>query len=408
MLRNMDLLRIDYHDLNTPDPRGVRLLFVTAAADGAWQYVPLSNCPRLVIGRDPQQCNIVQSLPYISGRHAEIVFRNGFFYLSDCGSRAGTWLNGARTGSSPMPLKENDYISICGRHFIFLGNGLFYMEDWEKPTQRSRQGPRADGGAVLLSAEIQSKKVPDQSGHGQKELIRGIRVKLCTGQLTALLGGSGAGKSTLMNCLNGMDQTGLTGRILFRGEDLYRNFDRLKCFVGSVPQDNVLHQMLPVEEELQIAARLYLPRDTQKEEINRRVDRALTALNLQQKRRDQIQKLSGGERKRVNIGVELVADRVLLCLDEPDAGLDPSSKSELFQMLRKLARSEDKCILVIIHDISRIDLFDQVIMMAKAGGVGRLAFAGTPEMARRHFQVDELSAAYSLLERSPEKYVMEF
>ena len=228
----------------------------------------------------------------------------------------------------------------------------------------------------------------DQSGYGQKELIRNVKLSVKSGQLVALLGGSGAGKTTVMNALNGMDQLGVRGQVFYRGEDLYQNFERLKYLIGSVPQENVVHDMLTVEQELRDAALLRLPKDMGARAIQKQVDDTLAALNLTQKRKTQIRKLSGGERKRVNIGVELVADRELLCLDEPDAGLDPLAKKDLFTTLRSLAHDRGKSILVIIHDVSEIDLFDQIIMMAKVDNV-----------------VEDLSEAYVVISKDPNRYV---
>ena len=104
------------------------------------------------------------------------------------------------------------------------------------------------------------------------------------------------------------------------------------------------------------------------------------------------------------MGIELVADRDLLCLDEPDQGLSPNYKHELFEIMRNLAHQNGKSVLTIIHDVSEIDMFDQVIMLAKVDGVGRLAFSGTPAEAKEYFGVD-IRDAYALLERDPKKFV---
>jgi len=406
-LKNGDILRIDYKDLNRPDDRGVWMLFTTDLAADAWRYRNLQGQGICRIGREPDQCQLVFPLPYVSACHAEIRNMGGRFLLSDCGSTAGTWCNGKRVVGS-VPLKEKDHISICDCHMIFIGQGLLYTaRSQEKAPQEesNRQAGARTAGRVILEANIQSKTVKDQSGHGQKELIRNVKLTVGKGRLVALLGGSGAGKTTVMNALNGMDQLGVKGRVLYRGEDLYQNFERLKYLIGSVPQENVVHDMLTVEEELRDAALLRLPKDMGMKGIKRQVDDTLAALNLTQKRRTQIRKLSGGERKRVNIGVELVADRELLCLDEPDAGLDPLAKKDLFTTLRNLAHDRGKSILVIIHDVSEIDLFDQIIMMAKVDGVGRLAFEGSVAEARNYFGVKDLSEAYVVISKDPKRYV---
>ena len=373
------------------------MLFLTDLIQRPWAHYSMLDRKQVRIGRK-ENCEIVLPLPYVSACHGEITEREGHYYLSDCGSRAGTWLNGERI-EQPVRLWEKDRISICDCHFIFTGSGLLY-----EPRNGEHSGGTSPGN-VILRADIKTKTVWDQSGHGKKELIRDVKLEVQSSQLVALLGGSGAGKTTVMNCINGMDQNGVDGQVFYQEEDLYRNFERLKCLIGSVPQDNVLHEMLTVEQELRDAAVLRLPKDTESKEIQRQVSETLSALNLTQKRKTVIKKLSGGERKRVNIGIELVADREFLCLDEPDAGLDPLAKKELFLTLRKLAHEKGKSILVIIHDVSEIDLFDQIIMMAKVDGVGRLAFAGPPAQAREHFGVKDLSESYVVISKDPKRYI---
>ncbi len=257
----------------------------------------------------------------------------------------------------------------------------------------------------ILKADIRSKSVVNKAGAGKKVLIRDIKVEVKVGSLVALLGSSGAGKTTLMNCLNGSDQDMVDGSVYFMDKDLYPNFDRLKFYIGSVPQENRIHAQLSVQEEFREAAQLRLPSTTTDEVIEERVNRTLELLNLTQVRNSKNHQLSGGEKKRVNIGIELVADRKLLCLDEPDAGLDPESKKELFTILRNLAHKNGKGILVIIHDVSEIDLFDQVIMLTKVDNVGRLAFSGPPADALAHFEVANLKDVYSKIKENPGRYI---
>ncbi len=272
-----------------------------------------------------------------------------------------------------------------------------------RSTAASTGAPKPENN--ILQADIRSKSVMNKTGAGKKVLIRDIRVKVKEGSLVALLGSSGAGKTTLMNCLNGSDQSMVDGTVYFMGQDLYPNFDRLKFYIGSVPQENRIHTQLSVQEELREAAQLRLPSNTSNAEIEKRVERTLKLLNLTQVRNSKNHQLSGGEKKRVNIGIELVANRKLLCLDEPDAGLDPESKKELFTILRKLAHRSRKGILVIIHDVSDIDMFDQIIMLTKVDNEGRLAFSGTPKDATAHFEVTNLKDAYSKIKENPKRFI---
>ena len=169
-------------------------------------------------------------------------------------------------------------------------------------------------------------------------------------------------------------------------------------------QKKTFHRFFTPEREFTYAAIKRLPADTTKAEVRERVDRTLEMLSMTGVRSNRNSKLSGGEQTRVNVGIELVADRDLLCLDEPDQGLSPNYKHELFEIMRNLAHKNGKSVLTIIHDVSEIDMFDQVIMLAKVDGVGRLAFSGTPAEAKQYFGCD-IRDAYALLERDPKKFV---
>ena len=398
-----DVLRIDSVDLRRPDERGVLLLFTSGRSAGQWTLYPLARRSVTLIGRDPARCDIVQPLPYISAIHARIDRKRGVYYISDNGSRSGTWLNNRRV-DKPVPLREKDRIAICDCSFIFTSGCLVYEQREPAEMTVCSRPLRYEDKPVILKANIASKQVRNNSGAGMKELIRHINLELREGTLVALLGTAGAGKSTVMNCLNGMDTQGVQGSIMYMDQDLIENFGRLQYLIGSVPQNKTFHPTYTPEQEFTDAAILRLPRDTTREEIRRRVDNTISMLRMEGVRNTQNRKLSGGEQTRVNVGIELVADRQLLCLDEPDAGLSPNLKHELFEILRKLAHENNKCILTIIHDVSEIDLFDQVIMLVKVDNVGRLAFSGTPQQARERFGV-EMREVYSVLESAPEKYV---
>ena len=379
------------------------MMFTTDAIGGQWQYCSLEGRAEVRIGRDPQ-CDLCQPVSYLSRLHARILLHNGRHYIQDCNSSAGTWVNNRRIEGTQL-LQEKDTIALCDCRFIYTTRGLVYIQRTGGTVRGDAPQGRSPGGKpVLLKADIRTRKVPNNSGHGMKELIRDVRLEVKQGTLVALLGPSGAGKSTVMNCLNGMETQGMEGSVYFNGEDLVANFERLKHLIGSVPQSSVFHKVLTPEAELRDAAVLRLPGDTPKQEIEQRVDQVLKKLKLDPVRKTPIGKLSGGEQRRMNIAIELVADRALWCLDEPDAGLDPQTKRELFTMLRDLAHNDNKSILTIIHDVSEIDLFDQVILLAKKDNVGRLAFSGSPAEGRTYFGT-ELKNAYAILEREPEKYI---
>lgn len=402
-LENGDILRIDNPNLSRANAQGVLMLFTTAEVEGNWTTYPLSGGDTL-IGRD-ESCQIVESVPYISARHARIRCHGGSYYLSDCGSSAGTFLNGQRV-TQEVTLREKDCISLCDCSYFFLGDKLLYAKrNRIKEMNRLLQTMPAER-PVILKADILTKQVKNNNGAGLKELIRDIHLEIRQGTLVALLGTAGAGKSTVMNCLNGMDLEGVQGSVIYRNVDLMKHFDQMKYMIGSVPQEKTFHPDFTPEKEFRIAARKRLPADTSSKEIEERVDRTLQILGITGVRKNKNSKLSGGEKTRVNIGIELVADRDLLCLDEPDQGLDPKYKHEVFQIMRNLAHLSGKSVLSIIHDVSEIDMFDQVIMLVKADGVGRLAFSGTPAQLREKFAVEDVRDVYGILEKDPAKYVI--
>ena len=259
---------------------------------------------------------------------------------------------------------------------------------------------------VVLSANIQSKKVKVGAliKH-DKELLRDIQLDIKEGTLVAVLGTAGAGKSTLMGCLSGLDQKGVTGSVVYRGVDLVKNLNQIKYLIGNVPQEKVFRPELTPEQTLQEAAELRLSANTSKEEIRKRVESTLEMLSMTKVKDTPNSRLSGGEKTRVNVGIDLVADRDIYFLDEPEQGLSPNLRDELYVFLRNLAHTHGKTIVTIIHDVSSIDMFDQVIFLVKADGTGRLAFSGSPSDCKQHFKESSFAKIYALLEASPEKYV---
>jgi len=374
--------------------------FFTSAGD--LDSFSLEGRDQVVIGRR-EDCDLVANRGHIATEHARITKENGEYFLTDLGSEAGTYLNDERV-SGTVRLSAEDRISMADVNMFFTGDNVVYNKKSSESRTEEVTSRTVGSRPVVLQADIRSKRVRDHNGSGLKELVRNVKLDLREGTLVALLGTAGAGKTTVMNCLNGMDLQGVEGSVRYRGVDLMRDFERIKYMIGSVPQKKVFHAAFTPEEEFRQSAILRLPADTTDKEIRRRVDKTLEMLSMTSVRRSRNSTLSGGEQTRVNVGIELVADRDLLCLDEPDQGLSPNYKHELFQIMQNLAHAYGKTVLSIIHDVSEIDMFDQVIMLAKVRGVGRLAFSGSPAQAREYFGVD-IRDAYALLERDPERFV---
>lgn len=406
LLENGDVLRIDYKDLNHPDPRGVMMLFTTATIKGTWTSYDLKH-GETTIGRC-EGCDIVEDLPYISAEHAKISYVNGKYYLSDCNSTAGTFLNGKKVKSG-TPLRVKDYISLCDCNYFFLGDRLLYAKRNHKKERDALRMTLPSEHPVILSANIQSKKVKVKTKipfyKKDKELLSNIQLMIKEGTLVAVLGTAGAGKSTLMGCLSGQDQSGVTGMVVYRGVDLMKNLKQIKYLIGNVPQEKVIHPESTPEKEFTDSAERRLSAETTKEQIQQRVKETLELLSMTKVKDTLNSQLSGGEKTRVNVGIDLVADRDIYFLDEPEQGLSPNLRDELYVFLQDLAHYHGKTIVAIIHDVSCIDMFDQVIFLVKADGTGRLAFSGTPDECKRHFNESSFAKIYALLEAEPEKYV---
>ena len=140
-----------------------------------------------------------------------------------------------------------------------------------------------------------------------------ITLAIEPGQFVALVGGSGAGKSTLMRTLLGIEKT-TNGAVFLNGDNLRQNFNIYRNQIGYVPQDDIVHADLTVEEVLSYAAKLRLPPDTDVQQV---VAKTLEDIEMTHRRKALVKQLSGGQRKRVSIGVELLADPKLFFLDEP-------------------------------------------------------------------------------------------
>ena len=378
----------------------VMIVCVSDYHEYPWKTVDISKIRSISLGSQRDYNDVVLASRWVSARHAEIIKdRCNGISIKDLESKNGVYINGKRIDNEKV-LNDKDVIRFGDKHVIVDGKNLYVEEDMIQDNYD------VSDKKILLEAHIKTKKVKDKKGGGLKELLKDVSIIIKEGSLVALLGTSGAGKTTLMNCLNGMDTTGLEGKIKYKGHDLIKDFKRYKYQIGSVPQENVFHEDRIVEEELLNAAELKLPRTTSYKKIVESVNWTIKKLKLENVRNNRISLCSGGEKKRVNIAIDLVANRNLLCLDEPDAGLDPEMKRELFEILQDLAHNENKSILVIIHDVSELELFDQIIMMAKKDNIGRLAFSGSPEEAERRFGTS-VKNIYGLLTEDPEKYIVQ-
>ena len=222
-------------------------------------------------------------------------------------------------------------------------------------------------------------------------LLKDINLTVPNGSLVLLLGGSGAGKTTLVNAVTGYEKADADVRL--NGKDIYNNYDEMKYRIGFAPQQDLLRMNDTVTKTLNDAALLRLPAGVSAKERRAKIESVMDTLGLSGRQDGLVAKKSGGQKKRISIGMELISDPDLFILDEPDSGLDGVIARELFERLRAVA-DEGKIVIAITHTPDRVaDLFDKVIVLARdSGKVGRLAFYGSPEEAKAFFSKDSMES----------------
>ena len=244
-----------------------------------------------------------------------------------------------------------------------------------------------------------------QTVKGGRHVLQGVSFTVNSCELVAVVGGSGAGKTTLLEALAGV-RPAERGEVRFDGVDLYENFDSFRRLLGYVPQDDIIHADLPLERTLRYAAALRLPESRSSAEVDAAVARVLAALDLSERAGVQVGALSGGQRKRASIAVELLTSPPVFFLDEPTSGLDPASSSELLRLLRGLA-DDGSTVVFTTHSVQDLALCDRVVFLARDG---HLAFVGSVAEALDYFDVERIEEIYERLatEETPAQWAKRF
>lgn len=347
-----------------------------------WKSVPIGN-KELIIGR-ASYCDIIFLYPAVSKVHAKIFSKDGVYYIADCKSHNGTKKN-ARYVEDCEKLNDFDVIQIIDMQIFYCKGMLYYCA--------SVQG-------VHLTVIDLCKSV----GKKRKVLINHVSLEINSNDFIAIVGGSGAGKTTLMNAISGFDRE-CTGQILFNGQDLRKEFSNLKDMIGYVPQQEIIYENLTLHNMLFYTAKMKMQKDTDKEEIEKRIKEVLQMVELSEHANTYIRKLSGGQKKRASIAVELLADPKLFFLDEPTSGLDPGTEKNLMMMLGRLSKTRDKTTILVTHTTQSLHLCDKVIFM---GPGGRLCFFGSVEQAKMFFQTDDLVNIYNVIAQNPKMWEEQF
>ena len=235
-----------------------------------------------------------------------------------------------------------------------------------------------------------TKEVPNRSGRGKVRLLDDVYLSIQPNEFIGLLGPSGAGKSTLMDSLNGM-RPPTSGQVLVNNLDFYQHLESLKQSIGYVPQDDIIHRELTVYRTLYYVARLRLSRDISEAEIDQIVDEVMDVTGLSERRDVPIAQLSGGQRKRVSIAVELITKPSVIFLDEPTSGLDPATEEKVMRLFRQIAES-GRTVILTTHAMENVKLFDKIVLLMR----GKLVFYGTPSEALAHVGAESFKEIYDL------------
>jgi ABC-type multidrug transport system ATPase subunit/pSer/pThr/pTyr-binding forkhead associated (FHA) protein len=328
------------------------------------------------VGRDPNNDQVIPH-PSVSRFHARIERQNESFYITDLNSTNGTYVNGRGIQANKRRiLNAGDLISIGPwRSRLNIDETLIVTND--------EGNLRLD--AVNLNKEV-AKGV---------NLLNNISLSILEREFVVIAGVSGGGKSTLMDALNG-SRPATSGVVFVNGMDLYRNYSAYRSQIGYVPQKDIVHTDLTVREALDFAAQLRMPADTTPRERQQRLDEVLKELGLSHRANVAIKALSGGQLKRVSIGVELITRPSLFFLDEATSGLDPGTEGDMMHLLRELA-DQGRTIILITHATENVTLCNQVVFLAKGGN---LAYYGPPDEAVAHFEVERFNEIYRKVENT--------
>ncbi|MBO1765763.1 ATP-binding cassette domain-containing protein [Allobranchiibius sp. GilTou38] len=337
---------------------------------GGWQP---SGPMVLGIGRGLENQIVLDDL-LVSRRHTELVPQDGGFEVHDLGSRNGTYVNGQRVEVGR--LGEGDLLAVGHSRFTVRHGQLVAS---------------VDQGDVAFIANHLSYALSDG-----KLLLDDVSFALPGSSLLAIIGPSGAGKSTMLKALTG-SQPATSGEVYYDSRDLYQNFQDLRHRIGVVPQDDVVHRQLTVRQALRFAAELRFPDDLDAHLRMQRVEEVMAELGLSEHADTRVDRLSGGQRKRTSVALELLTRPSLLFLDEPTSGLDPGLDKQVMQTLRDLADG-GRTVAVITHSVANLHVCDKVLLLAPGG---RVAYFGPPDQLLPFFGARDHADVFNAVTADP-------
>lgn len=309
-----------------------------------------------------------------SSHHAHVLQEGDTLEVIDMASERGTYVNGERVTRSQI--HPGDRVSMGGSTFLV--------------TDDLRLDPSTEASGNTLQASHLTVRV------GEMSLLNDVSFTLPPRKVLAVVGPSGSGKSTLLGALTGFHPAS-SGDVLVDGRDLYREYDEFRFRIGLVPQADLVPAQLQVREALDYAARLRLPDDFDDADRESRVNQVMSDLGLHERARLRIDRLSGGQRKRVSVALEMLTKPALMFLDEPTSGLDPGLDRQVMVLLREMA-DQGQTVVVVTHAVENLALADYLLVLATGGNV---AFFGPPEEAPDYFGVPDMPSVFLALESAP-------
>ena len=302
------------------------------------------------------------------------------------------------------------WILLCMNEYVMWipalvwGFGKKYQPEWKVEDIRAEMARLASSGSAQVMDEGLTVNLKDRTVtefFQKKVLLRDIHMAIPQGHMVLLLGGSGAGKTTFLNAVNGYEKA--HAEVMLNGSNMYTQYKKMQYEVGFVPQTEMMRGKDTVLNTLLDAAKLRLPRELTAKQRRTRVDEVMDIFGLRPVKGNLVEKLSGGQKKRLSISIEFLSNPSLFILDEPDSGLDGVMARELFEQLRRIADT-GKIVIVITHTPDRvIDLFDDVIVLAKdSARTGRLAFYGSIEEAKKFFHRERMEEIVKSVNRKEE------
>jgi len=327
------------------------------------------------IGRTSENDLVINNIK-VSRKHAKLEKKGNDWFLEDLDSSNGTFINGKKIKKERVTQKD----------VITIGGVPINLE-------RLFSGEKVIAGDIQISTSDLTFRVKD------KVIVDSIGLTIMPGEFVGLIGPSGAGKTSLMMMMNGVVKPS-GGDVFINSQSLYANFDSFKGQIGYVPQDDIIHRELKVQESFQYTGKLRLDNNTD-EEITTQVDSVLNTLGLDETKNTLIgsaekKGISGGQRKRVNLGQELLTEPSVLFLDEPTSGLDPKTDLDVMHLLKGIA-AKGKIVILTTHNITKdnFEILSHLIVLSKGG---KLAYFGKANQAVDYFEVEKPYEIFEKLE----------